>query len=228
MFFNTLNYFNYSKNLHMRLTIKHQENYSRGELLLRTFFGWIYIALPHMFLLAFVGLWSNILAFATWWIILFTGEYPKSMFDFQLKYQAWSLRVKARILNLSDGYPTFGISGTDDLTSLEIPYPEKLSRGTLIVKTLFGGFFVMIPHGFALYFRFLWNMILLFLAWWVVLFTGSFPKSWHEFSVGTLRWSLRVSMYMGLWMTDEYPPFTGKELDSEKAVPVDTTVETTE
>jgi hypothetical protein len=61
----------------------------------------------------------------------------------------------------------------------------------LIVKTLFGGFFVMIPHGFALYFRFLWNMILLFLAWWVVLFTGSFPKSWHEFSVGTLRWSLR-------------------------------------
>jgi hypothetical protein len=35
-------------------------------------------------------------------------------------------------------------------------------------------------------------------------------------------------MYMGLWMTDEYPPFTGKELDSEKAVPVDTTVETTE
>jgi hypothetical protein len=212
----------------MKLIIKHQESYSRGELLLRTFFGWIYITLPHMFLLAFVGIWSSILAFVTWWIILFTGEYPKSMFEFQVAYLNWSNRVYARMFNLSDGYPSFGISGTDDLTSLDIPYPEKLSRGMLLVKTFFGIFYVMIPHGFVLYFRLLWNMILLFLAWWVVLFTGTFPKSWHEFTVGTLRWSMRINMYMGLWMTDEYPPFTGKELDSEKGKTDETVVETTE
>jgi hypothetical protein len=211
----------------MKLVITHQESYSRGELLLRTFFGWIYIGLPHMFLLMFVGIWSSILAFVTWWIILFTGEYPKSMFDFQVKYLAWQNRVSARILNLSDGYPSFGISGTDNLTSLDIPYPKRLSRGTLIVKTLFGGFYVGIPHGFALLFRLIWNGLLLFLAWWSILFAGKFPKSWHEFTVGTQRWSIRLNMYYGLWMTDDYPPFTGKELDSEKMSAEEKSVETT-
>ena len=43
--------------------IKHQEQYSRGELLLRSFFGFIYIALPHAFLLMFVGIASQVLAF---------------------------------------------------------------------------------------------------------------------------------------------------------------------
>lgn len=203
----------------MKLKITHQDSYSRGELLLRTFFGWIYIALPHMFLLAFIGIWSNILAFISWWIILFTGEYPRSMFEFQVKYMAWQVRVNARILNLSDGYPSFGISGTDDLTSFDVPFPEKLSRGLLLVKTFFGFFYVLIPHMFILYFRLIWNMILIFLAWWVVLFTGNFPKSWHDFTVGTTRWSMRINLYFGLWMTDEYPPFTGKELPSEVSEP---------
>ena len=38
----------------MKLTIKHQETYSRLELLLRTFFGWLYILIPHYFVLLFV------------------------------------------------------------------------------------------------------------------------------------------------------------------------------
>jgi len=52
------------------------------------------------------------------------------------------------------------------------------------------------------------------IAWWVVLFTGQYPKGWHEFNVGTLRWSTRINMYMA-FMTDDYPPFTGKELESD-------------
>ena len=40
----------------MKLTIEHQESYSRGELLLRTFFGWLYIVIPHLFILLFVSL----------------------------------------------------------------------------------------------------------------------------------------------------------------------------
>ncbi|MFC2155921.1 hypothetical protein ACFLRB_05480 [Acidobacteriota bacterium] len=62
----------------MKLTIKHQESYSRGELLLRTFFGWIYIVIPHDFALWLVGIWAGILSFLAWWVILFTGKYPQS------------------------------------------------------------------------------------------------------------------------------------------------------
>ena len=58
----------------MKLTITHQERYSRGELLLRTLFGWLYIALPHGLVLLFVGLWGAILQFVAFWVILFTGR----------------------------------------------------------------------------------------------------------------------------------------------------------
>jgi len=86
----------------MKLTIKYQDNYDRGELLLRSFFGFLYIALPHGFVLLFVGLWGSILGFISWWIILFTGRYPQSFFEFQVKLIRWKLRVNARMLNKGD------------------------------------------------------------------------------------------------------------------------------
>lgn len=193
----------------MKLEIKLQENYSRGELLLRTLFGWIYITLPHMFILMFVSLWGTLLQFIAFWVVLFTGRYPQSMFEFQEGLFRWSLRVTARMLNVSDGYPAFGISAGDEYTSLEIPYPEKLSRGLLIVRTLFGGIYVGIPHGFILLFRYIATYVLVFIAWWAVLFTGNFPASFHKFIVGTIRWGMRVNVYLS-FMTDEYPPFSGE------------------
>ncbi|SNT29074.1 protein of unknown function [Ekhidna lutea] len=193
----------------MNLEIKYQERYSRGELLLRTIFGTIYIAIPHIFLLFFVSLWGMILSFISFWIILFTGKYPQSFFEFQEGLYRWNLRVNARLYNLSDGYPSFGIGGTDDLTTLEIPYPERLSRGILLLRFFLGGIYVILPHGFVLIFRTIATLVLQFLAWWVVLFTGNYPQSWHEFNVGTLRWATRVNVYMSN-MTDDYPPFSGK------------------
>lgn len=195
----------------MRLTVEHQDRYSRVELLLRTFFGFFYIGIPHFFLLFFVGIWSAILQFISFWIILFTGRYPQSFFEFQVGYMQWSLRLNARLLNLSDEYPAFGIHATDAQTSLEVPYPESLSRGLAIVKFLFGVIYVGIPHGIILFFRFIWGAILSFIAFWVVLFTGEYPESWHKFNVDTLRWSNRVSIYLG-YMADDYPPFSGKPL----------------
>ncbi|MEQ8338434.1 MAG: DUF4389 domain-containing protein [Cyclobacteriaceae bacterium] len=193
----------------MTLTIKHQETYSRGELLLRTIFGFFYIGIPHFFLLFFVGIWSAILQFISFWAILFTGRYPESFFEFQVGVMRWNIRVNARIWNLSDGYPAFGIHGTDDQTSLDVPYPESLSRGLAIVKLLFGAIYVGLPHGFILFFRLIWGAILSFIAFWVVLFTGKYPESWHTFNTNTIRWSTRVNIYLG-FMNDKYPPFSGQ------------------
>ncbi len=193
----------------MKLEIKHQEKYSRGELLLRTFFGWLYICIPHFFILFFVGLWSFILKVIAFFAVLFMGKYPKSIFEFHAGMIRWSLRLMARIYNLSDGYPAFGIRGKDENTTLELENPEKLSRLLLIVRLLFGWLYVVIPHYFILFFRSIAMGVLVFLAWWVVLFTGKYPASFHRFNTGTIRWSTRVGLYLG-FMTDEYPPFSGK------------------
>ncbi len=194
----------------MKLTVTHQETYSRGELLLRSFFGVFYIVLPHLFILLFIQIWSSILQFIAFWVILFTGRYPQSFFEFQVGMLRWNLRLNARMYNLVDGYPAFGINGTDDETSLEIEYPEQISRGETLLKAFFGFIYVLLPHGLILLFRSIWALILNFMGFWAVLFTGEYPVTWHRFQVENLRWSTRVSVYM-MFMSDVYPPFTGKE-----------------
>lgn len=198
----------------MKLSIQHQESYSRGELLLRTLFGWLYILIPHMFILIFVSLWGMVLQFVAFWVILFTGRYPESMFEFQVGLLKWDLRLNARIYNVSDGYPAFGVKSTDEYTDLEIPYPEKVSRGLTLLRFLFGLFFVALPHGFILMFRAWFVGILAFLAWWVVLFTAKYPDFIFDWVVGQIRWQYRVNLYL-MYMTDTYPPFTGDELPDE-------------
>jgi hypothetical protein len=194
----------------MKLTITHQEKYSRGSLLLRTFFGWLYIGIPHVFLLMCVGIWSAILSFVTFWVVLFTGKFPESIFKFQIAFNNWGLRVMASLSNLIDGYPAFFPKGTSDKVKLEVPRPDRVRRGLVIVRLLFGPIYVMIPHGFCLYFRLIATGVMQFLAWWAVLFTGTYPSRWHAFNVGTQRWSTRIGLYLG-YFTDEYPKFTGKE-----------------
>jgi hypothetical protein len=122
----------------------------------------------------------------------------------------WQLRLSARLGNLADGYPAIGPNGTDENTDVVVPYPQSLSRGLLLARTFFGMIYVVIPHGFILLFRALWGAILGFIGWWVILFTGRYPKSMFDFQVENQRWITRVGLYMKN-MTDVYPPFSGKE-----------------
>ena len=48
--------------------------------------------------------------------------------------------------------------------------------------------------------------VVLFLAWFIVLFTGKWPEGMRVFCVGYYRWSIRVMAYAVL-LTDVYPPF---------------------
>jgi hypothetical protein len=194
----------------MKLSISHQDKYSRGQLILRTLFGAIYIGVPHLFLLGIVGIWSAIISFITFWAVLFTGKFPESMFNFQIGYQNWTLRVEASLGNLVDDYPAFFPKGTSSSVKLEVTRPEKVSRGLVILRLLFGAIYVGIPHYFCLIFRQIASSFLGFLAWFAILFAGTYPARWHAFNVGTYRWMTRISLYLG-YFTDEYPKFSGKE-----------------
>lgn len=189
--------------------IRYQEKYSRGQLLLRSFFGWLYIIIPHAFVLFFMQIAGGILQFLSWWIVLFTARYPQSFFDFQVALLRWGTRLNARMLNLSDGYPAFGLNAEDPNITLTMTNPETLSRGILLLRTFLGIFYVILPHGIVLLFRILALYVVLFVNWWVILFTGSIPKGMFDFVVGTLRWGMRLNAYM-MFLTDKYPPFSGK------------------
>lgn len=188
--------------------IKYQQEYSRGELLLRTFLGWLYIAIPHGLALMLLGIVFWFMSFASFFIILFTGVTPQWYYEWVVKLQCWGLRVGARLYNLADGYPAFGMNGTDDKTTFDLQF-WQISRGQLLLRSLLGIFYVGIPHMFALYIRSIATFFLAMFAFFAVLFTGKYPENWHRFNTGTMRWGVRLNLYL-TWLYRDYPPFAGK------------------
>jgi hypothetical protein len=68
------------------------------------------LAIPHYFVLLFLVLGALLATIAAWFAILFTGRYPKDLFDFVVGVERWSLRVTAYALLLTtDKYPPFSL-----------------------------------------------------------------------------------------------------------------------
>lgn len=140
---------------------------------------------------------------ATTLMILFRQRYPKWWFDFNLELNRFTTRVCAYLLLLTDKYPS-----TEDTQSvkLNIEYPnakKDLNRWLPLVKWL-----LAIPHYIVLFVLVLAAILATIIAWFSILFTGTYPKSLFEFVVGVGRWGLRVEAYAFLLTTDEYPPFS--------------------
>jgi Domain of unknown function (DUF4389) len=68
------------------------------------------LAIPHYVVLLFLGIAAFFCVIAAWFAILFTGRYPRSLFDFVLGVQRWALRVAAyAFLLVTDEYPPFSL-----------------------------------------------------------------------------------------------------------------------
>ena len=67
-----------------------------------------FLAIPHLFLLFFMGIAAAFCVFISWFAILFTGRYPRGLFDFVVGVGRWGLRVAAyAFLLVTDIYPPF-------------------------------------------------------------------------------------------------------------------------
>ncbi|MFC1904423.1 DUF4389 domain-containing protein [Chloroflexota bacterium] len=70
-----------------------------------------FLAIPHIVFLFFLGIAALVCAVIAWFAILFTGRYPKGLFDFVVGVFRWSLRVAVYALLLTtDRYPPFTLS----------------------------------------------------------------------------------------------------------------------
>jgi Domain of unknown function (DUF4389) len=59
----------------------------------------------------------------------------------------------------------------------------------------------------VLYFLYLGAILVVIAAWFVILFTGRYPRGLFDYVVGVVRWHNRVVAYAFLMVTDRYPPF---------------------
>ena len=193
--------------------IEYQENFSRGKLLLRTFFGAIYIAIPHLFLLVFISLAISVVSPLAALAILFTGKHPRGLFNFSLGYWGWQARLAANLTNLTDTHPKIGLAAESESVKFQVGFPESFSRVSVIFRSILGPIVVGIPQGIVLSLRTVWSGVLQSLAFWIVLFTGKYPEGWHSFAVGTLRWQFRIAAWYAFLITDRLPPFNGRNED---------------
>lgn len=170
------------------------------------------LLIPHFIILIF--LW---VAFAVSWLIslvaiLITGRYPHPLFNFNVGVLRWTWRVGFYSYNAlgTDQYPPFTLKSRNYPADLDVVYPEKLSRGLVLVKW----WVLAIPHYLAV-FIFQGGLgkicgglvsLLTIFAGIAVLFKGKYPRNIFDFIMNMNRWGYRVAVYVFL-MTDRYPPF---------------------
>jgi hypothetical protein len=69
-----------------------------------------FLAIPHYIVLCFIGIAAFVCIIVAWFAILFTGKYPRGIFDFVLGLYRWGLRVSAyAFILVSDKYPPFSL-----------------------------------------------------------------------------------------------------------------------
>jgi hypothetical protein len=70
-----------------------------------------FLAIPHYVVLLFLGIAAGVAVIIAWFAILFTGRYPRSLFDFVEGVLRWGLRVEAyAMLLVTDRYPPFSLA----------------------------------------------------------------------------------------------------------------------
>ena len=180
------------------------------------------LLIPHAIVLVFLWIALILSTIVAFFAILFTGRYPRGIFDFNVGVLRWTWRVSFYSYNAlgTDRYPPFSLQREDDYPAqLDVEYPERLSHWLPLVKWL-----LAIPHliivgilvgagaggraahaGWWLEWGGLIGILVL-IAGVILLFTDKYPRGLFDFVMGLNRWAARVGAYV-LLMTDRYPPF---------------------
>jgi hypothetical protein len=165
------------------------------------------LAVPHLMVARVLNTLRSVLTLISFFTVLFTKEIPRPLFDAIAMTYRYEWRAMSYALFLHEDYPPFDFrpASADDSaephTTLSLTYPDELNRWAPLYK-----WFLAIPQYFVTLALAVAAVGAVFVGFFAVLFTGTFPLGPRDFIVDAWRYGLRVQAYVGL-LTDQYPPF---------------------
>ena len=165
------------------------------------------LGLPQLIIANVLNDVAGVLAFVSWFIILFTGRLPDGIAKFQCMVLRYEARTYSYVLWLREPYPPFEFDmtaadpGTDPIRVDIAPQLENRNRLTVGLRLIW-----IIP---ILLWAIVIAIVTLFasiVGFFAVLFTGHWPEGLRRFMVNAFRLGARVNAYARL-VVDDYPPF---------------------
>jgi Domain of unknown function (DUF4389) len=176
-----------------------------------------FLLIPHFLILIFLWIAFILTTIGAFFVLLFTGRYPRGIFDFNLGVLRWTWRVSFYGYSAlaTDKYPPFSLSAQPDYPAwIEIDYPEWQRKGLPLI----GWWLLGIPqYAIAAVFAGggigIWHLgfggvvgVLMIVVAILLLFKNLYREDVFEVVMGFNRWVVRVLAY-GALMTPHYPPF---------------------
>jgi hypothetical protein len=170
---------------------------------LTTFFR-LLLAIPHFFVVTFYMLAAEVVVFIAWFALLFTGRYPRGMYDFVAGALRYSTRVTGYACLLTDPYPPFsGDPATPYPVDLDIAPPkESYDRLKVLFRII-----LMIPVYIISYAMQIVASVGAIIAWFAIVILGRQPKGLQDMIVLGISYQQRAYAYFAL-LTEDWPPFT--------------------
>jgi hypothetical protein len=175
-----------------------------------------FLLIPHYICLLLLFVTLILTTIAAFFVLLFTGRYPRGLFDWNVGILRWTWRVAFYGYSAlgTDRYPPFTMGEAPDYPArLEIDYPEWQRRGLPLI----GWWLIGIPQyviagllsgggvGWGRYGGGVVGVLVLVVGL-LLLFKNRYPRDVFDVMMGFNRWVVRVGIY-ALLMTPQYPPF---------------------
>jgi len=178
--------------LPIQLTIDYPERLSRWRLFLK----WLFVIIPAI-IVFFWGMAVAAVLVIAFFAVLIVGRFPRVLFDFVVEWYRYYLRVSAYFPYLL--VDTWWPGDDNHPLQFEVEFPDKLSRGIVILKLITASLGIL---GYLV--GSVSSVIFLFAipAWFIILFTGKYPRGMYNMAVMLYQWVARVDSWQ-IMLRDE-------------------------